>query len=288
MRADHDIDRAVRQPLARLLRLRRGHEPRQPPDLDREALEARDEIVVMLSREQCRRTDDRDLLPRQRSDERGAQRDLGLAEADIADDQPVHRLARRQIDHHVVDRAVLIVGLLVREAVDEAGIAARVAFDHVARPDRTFGGDRDQFSRDLADALLHLRLATLPRLAAQPVERGAVLARSVARQDFEILDGDEQFVATGIFHRDAVVRALADRDRGQPLIAADAVIHMDDQIARRQRRQFGQERVRRFLALAPPDETIAEHVLFGQDRDARCGEAVVERQDDERDRSSPP
>ena len=76
-----------------LLRLGGGHQPRQAADLDREALEALGEILIMLAGEQGRRADDRDLHARHGGDERGAQRDLGLAEADVAADQPVHRLA---------------------------------------------------------------------------------------------------------------------------------------------------------------------------------------------------
>ena len=50
----------------------------------------------MLAREQRGRHDDRDLLAVDRGDEGGAQRDFGLAEADIAADEPVHRPAARQ------------------------------------------------------------------------------------------------------------------------------------------------------------------------------------------------
>ena len=52
------------------------------------------EGLVVLAREQRRRHDDRDLLAVHRRDEGGAQRHLGLAEADVAADQPVHRPAR--------------------------------------------------------------------------------------------------------------------------------------------------------------------------------------------------
>ena len=282
VRADDQVDRAVGQPFARRLGLRRADQPRQPPDLDREAFEARDEIVVMLAREQRGRADDRDLLARHRGGERGAQRDLGLAEPDIADHQPVHRLARREIAEHVVDRAVLVVGFLVREAVDERGIAALVGLDHVAGMERAFGGGRDQLAGDLADALLHAALAPLPRLAAEPVERAAFF-RPVAAQDFEILDRNVELVAAGIGQRDAIVRRLLHRDLGQPLVAPDAVIGVDDEIAGRQRRELGEEGVGRFLAPVAPHQPVAEHVLLGQQRDARRGEAVVERQDGQRD-----
>ena len=71
-----------------------GHQPRQPADLDREAAQAFDELIVVLAGEQGRRADQRDLQPRHGGDEGGAKRDLGLAEADVAAHQPVHRLAR--------------------------------------------------------------------------------------------------------------------------------------------------------------------------------------------------
>ena len=210
------------------------------------------------------------------------QRDLGLAEADVADHEPVHRLARAEVLDDIADRAVLVLGLLVREAIDEAGIAAAVGFEHVAGLERALGRDRDQLARDLADALLHAALAPLPRLAAEPVERRAVLARAVARQDLEILDRHVQLVAAGIFQRDAIVRALADRDRCQPDIAADAVIGMNDEVAGRQRRQFGEEGVGRFAALGAADQPVAEHVLLGQHREIGGGEAVLQREHDQR------
>ena len=73
----------------------------------------------MLAREQRRRHDDRHLLAVHRGDESGAQRDLGLAEADVAADQPVHRPAGGEIVEHRVDRGVLVLGLLVGEAGGE-------------------------------------------------------------------------------------------------------------------------------------------------------------------------
>ena len=69
------------------------HEPRQDPDLERERREALAERRVVLGREHGRRHEHRDLLAVLGRLERGAQRDLGLAVADVADDQPVHRLA---------------------------------------------------------------------------------------------------------------------------------------------------------------------------------------------------
>ncbi len=43
-------------------------------------------------------------------------RHLGLAEADIAADQPVHRVAGAEIVEHRIDGGVLVLGLLIGEA----------------------------------------------------------------------------------------------------------------------------------------------------------------------------
>ncbi len=111
----------------------------------------------------------------------------------------------------------------------------------------------------------------------------ASLARAVAREHVDILDRHVELVAARIGQRDAVVRLLADRDRGQPFITADAVLDMDDQIAGRKRRQLGEEGVGDFLRLLAANQAVAEHVLLGEQRDVGRGEAMIERQDDQGD-----
>ena len=101
MRADHDIESALLHLFLGRLSLFGTNQTGQTADAYRHALEAFDEIAVMLARQQGRRADDRDLLARQGRDEGCAQRHLGLAESDIAADQPVHRLTRRQVLDHV-------------------------------------------------------------------------------------------------------------------------------------------------------------------------------------------
>ena len=72
------------------------------------------------------------------------------------------------------------------------------------------------------------------------------------------------------------MRRLLHRDLGQALVAADAVIGVDDEVAGRERRQLGEEGVGALAALAAADEPVAEHVLLGQQGDVAAGEAVVE------------
>ena len=124
----------------------------------------------MLARQQRRRHHDGDLLAVHRGDESGAQRDLGLAEADIAANQPVHRPAGGQIVEHGLDGGVLVVGLLVGEAGAEFVVEAGGDGKLRRLAQLPLGRDLDQLAGDLADAVLHPRLARLPGGAAEPVE----------------------------------------------------------------------------------------------------------------------
>ncbi len=81
-------------------------------DLKRDSTSTRDrpvgvavaEVLVMLLREQGGRREHRDLLAGGRGDERGAQRDFGLAETDVAADDAVHRSWRGEIGDDRLDR----------------------------------------------------------------------------------------------------------------------------------------------------------------------------------------
>ena len=88
------------------------------------AAEAFREGLEVLARQQRGRHHDRDLLAAHRRDEGRAQRDLGLAEADVAAHQPVHRPAGAEIVEHAFDRGLLVLGLVVREAGAELLIHA--------------------------------------------------------------------------------------------------------------------------------------------------------------------
>ena len=89
-----------------------GAKARQTLDAHRPIRESIGEGGVVLLREQRRRHQHRHLLARLHGDECGAQRDLGLAEADVAANDAVHRFARFQIDQHLFDGGGLVGGFL--------------------------------------------------------------------------------------------------------------------------------------------------------------------------------
>ena len=95
------------------------------------------------------------------------------------------------------------------------------------------GRDLDQLAGDLADAVLHPRLARLPAAAAEPVELDAGVLGAVARQQLDVLDRQEQLVAAGVVDFQAIVRRAGGLDGAQADEAADAVIDVDDEIAGR-------------------------------------------------------
>ena len=103
MGADDDVHRAICEFGADLIRILTGDKARQLAHADRQSLEPFDEVFVMLPGEQCRRDDDGDLESLHRGCKRGAQRDFGLPETDIAAHQPIHRPARRDIGKDVGD-----------------------------------------------------------------------------------------------------------------------------------------------------------------------------------------
>ncbi len=107
-------------------------------DSHRVAVEALAHRVPVLLREHRGRHQHRHLSPVHHRDERRAQRHLGLAEAGVAANQPVHRLGPAHVADHFVDRGELVGRLFELEALGEfrvvgARMGEGVALHHLAR-----------------------------------------------------------------------------------------------------------------------------------------------------------
>ena len=203
----------------------------------------------MLARQQRRRHDDRGLLAVDRGGEGGAQRDLGLAEADVAADQPVHRPARREIVERRLDRLRLILRLVIGKARAEFVVEPLGRRQARRGAGQALRGDAHQFARHFAHALLQPRLAGLPARRAEPVEFAVSPSRSAtAARDSRPAGTAGRRRRSGF---EAVVRRARRLDRLQADEAADAVVDVDDEIARGQRRGLREHVLRAALALAP-------------------------------------
>ena len=198
----------------------------------------------MLAGQQSCRHDDGDLLAPDGRNEGGAQRDFRFAEADIATNKPIHRTSRAEVLESRVDGRQLIVGLLVRETGAKFVIGSRADCQAGRVAQLPFGGDLDQFARNLTDAALHPRLARLPVAAAEPIKIDRRFLRPITRQQIDVFDGQEQFVAAGIVDFEAIVRRACRLDGLQPSKTTDAVVDMHDQIARCEACRFGDEILR--------------------------------------------
>ncbi len=223
--------------------------------------------------------EDRHLLAGHGGDERGPERHLGLAEADIAADQPVHGLARAQIVQHGVDGAELVLGLLEREAGGELVVEARRQLEPLPPAQLAGGRDLDQLVGQLLDPLLDPGLAVLPADAAQLVELHFLVRIAVARQDVEVLDRHEELVAAGIEQLQAVVGRAAELERDEAVETADAVLGMDDEIAFAERAHILDELVGGLgparLAAGQP---LAQQVLLADQAEPRGQGTGLERQ----------
>src|SRR3546814_1487000 len=113
--------------------------------------------------------------------------------------------------------------------------------------------------------LLDLCPARLPGGAAEPIEQMFAFFRTVARQGVDVFDRHIELVAAGVDHAQTVVRRAPGHHRLQPIIAADAVLDMDHQVALAEGRGFGNELLRA-PALAPrPRAPVAENLLLADE-----------------------
>jgi hypothetical protein len=217
------------------------------------------------------------VLPKPTSPQIGAQGDLGLAEAHVAADQPVHRLARRQVLQHVADGRQLVVRLLVGEAGAEFVEHPVRRIHRIGGLGGALGGDADQAVGHLAQAFLGASLAGLPGGAAQPVELHALGIGAVAGQEVDVLHRQVELGLAAVVDLQGVVRRTLHVEGLQPLVAADAVVDVHHEVALGQGGGFGQE-VGGAPAPLRPRQPVAEDVGLGDDRQAVGLEPGLQRQ----------
>src|SRR5262249_32342578 len=155
--------------------------------------------------------------------------DLGLAEADVAADEPVHRPRRLEILLHRLDRAFLIRRLAVREARLELRkpLVREIVGDSLAR--LALRVELDQVSRELADGLPRARLERLPPLPAELRERRRRGVRADVAGDLaELLVRDVEPVLAAEGEQEVVARDPGDGVRLEAEQPPDAVVLVDD------------------------------------------------------------
>ncbi len=155
-----------------------------------------------------------------------------------------------EIVEHGIDGRGLILRLLIGKAGAEGFIEAGRRHELRRGMGLARRGDLHEACRHFENALAHPRLALLPAGAAQLVELDLGVFRAIAREKLEIFDRQKQLVAIGIMQFEAIMRRARRLDRLQPDETADAVIDMDDEIAGRERGDFGEKILRAARLLA--------------------------------------
>ena len=133
MRADDHVEPAGRQRFERFLDLLLGAEAADHFDLRRERREPLAQGLQVLRRQHGRRRQEGHLLAFHHRLEGRAHRDLGLAVADVAAEQPVHRRGRFHVALDVGDRGRLVRRQGELERVLELLLPVRVGAERVAR-----------------------------------------------------------------------------------------------------------------------------------------------------------
>ena len=232
VRPDEDVDLARGEVGEDPLRLLRRHEARDHLDAHGEVAEPLAERVVVLLGEDRGRREEQRLAAVDGDGERGAHRDLGLAEADVPADEPVHRARRLEVLLHRLDRGLLVRRLAVREARLELRqpLVREVVRDSLVR--LALRVQLDQVAGELADGLARARLERLPRLAAELRERGRRgVGADVARDLAELLVRDVEPVLAAEGEQEIVARDAGDGVRLEPEQPADAVVLVHDVVA---------------------------------------------------------
>ena len=230
---------------------------------------------------------DEDLLAVLGGLERGAQRDLGLAVADVAADQAVHRARGLHVGLDDLDRLALVRRLLVGEALLEVALPVGVGGERVAAAAAALGVEVEELAGELLGGAAGARLHRLPALAAELAQRRVVAARADVAGDLrELLDRHEDPVGAGELELEVVAGDAGDGLRVEAGEARDAVVLVDDDVAGAQVGERAQRAAAAPAGALPAGALgapAAEQAVLGDRRRAGAGgdEAVAQGGDGE-------
>ncbi len=251
-------------------------------DADGEAREALLQRLLVLERQHGGRREEGDLFAVHRRLERGAHRHFGLAVADVAAQQAVHRRRRFHVLLDVGDRGRLIDGQVVFEGVLELLLPVRIGREGVARHRLARGVELEQLLGHVAHGFLDFALGLLPRGAAEPIDRRLRRA-GVLLDQIEPLDRHEQLVLARVAELEEFLHAVADADLLEADEHADAIVDVHDVVADLEVAQIRQEGLGRRAAALGSSALLLEDVRLGVDLEAGVGEAESARQRANRD-----
>ncbi len=195
-------------------------------------------------------------------DEGRTHRHFGLAEANVAADETVHRPAGREILPHRLDGVQLVLGFIIGETGSKL-IIEPVGRDKLRRmAHETRRCDADKLIGHVEQALLELGLAHLPCAAAELVERCLCRVRAVTREEIDVFNRQKQLGVIGIVQFETGAWCARRLDGLQSDKTTNAVFGMNDERALVQTGHFRNEIRTAFAALGATDHAVAENILL--------------------------
>ncbi len=255
MGTDDDVHRAARQAVECGADLLGAAKARHLGNAHRPVGEAVAKGLAVLLGEQGGGGEHGHLLAAHHRHERGAQRDFGLAEADVAADQAIHRLGGDHVLHHRMDGRGLIGRLLETETRGEGFIVLRRVAEGMALMRGAAGVDVEQLGGGVAYLFGGFAPGLVPLARAEDVQRRVILRRAaVAADEMQLRHRHVEHRIVRIDQMQKLRGAVAQIELGQALIAADAVVGMHHRVAGLQLGQVVDQGIdiAGLLLLAPP------------------------------------
>src|SRR5712664_2336342 len=199
MRADDDVDFAGFECGENLLLFGGGAKAAEHLNTDWKGRKSPLESFEMLEGEYGRGRKKRDLLRIGNGFEGGAHGHFGLAIADIAAEEAVHRCGALHVFLDVGDRGVLVGSLLELEGVLE--FALEISVGRKRKPWRGFPGrvQRQKLVGHVFQRFAYARLARVPAGTAESIERGMrAFDNAIALHQVHALEGDVEARVLGV------------------------------------------------------------------------------------------
>ena len=209
-------------------------------DAHGKARKPREEVLIVLPGEQRRRHQHGDLLGIHDCLEAGAHSDLGLAIADIAQEQAVHDLGALHVLLDLLDALELSRRLGIGKVVLKLPLPDGVLRKGIALCLAAFAVDLDQVFCELLDRGARLGLSRFPFAPAQLGKPRLLLVRADVFVDApDLRRRDEQPIAVAVFDLHVVRADARDFHRLESQVFALAVHLVHDDVARMQVGQQG-------------------------------------------------
>ena len=187
MRADNNINGAVRHALERLRDLLAGSEARQFRNAHRPVGKAIRKCLRMLLGEQGGRRKDGHLFATHDRDKCRAQSDLGFTESHVTADQTIHRFSRGHVFDHGLNSGRLIGGFFKAKTVGKGFVVMCRILERVTLSGRAARIQIQQFGRGVTYLFGGLAARFFPLTRPQRVQRRIFGCRTrVARDHMQL------------------------------------------------------------------------------------------------------